>query len=300
LTGAEKSRYGFQSQEEDDELKGDGNSLNFEYRMHDPRLGRFFAIDPLTRDYPWNSPYAFSENVLINAIELEGLEQIWTFVYNPETGSFPKKPTSKEVDNRLTKNINVYIYAYPNGGVKSATVKSWDKKVEFKTQGSPIEMIQQRLYSHSQSASISADKTNYDSWDGKGPLPAFEISLALPSITYHGVKVEGGITLRENGYDGSPLFVQSISGSLTTDYSNKPEIGNPSVTFDTYVQQGDDSKPDVSLNVEGQYSFYKVAVSTNTNGEKKVAVGVTLPTKRVSGSVSIDVKIYESEKIMGR
>jgi RHS repeat-associated protein len=67
-------RYGFQGQEKDDELKGEGNSLNYEYRMHDPRVGRFFAIDPLFRSYPWNSPYAFSENRVIDMIELEGLE----------------------------------------------------------------------------------------------------------------------------------------------------------------------------------------------------------------------------------
>ena len=42
--------------------------------MHDPRLGRFLSIDPLAPDYPWNSPYAFSENRVIDAIELEGLE----------------------------------------------------------------------------------------------------------------------------------------------------------------------------------------------------------------------------------
>jgi hypothetical protein len=37
-------------------------------------VGRFFAIDPLFREYPWNSPYAFSENRVIDAVELEGLE----------------------------------------------------------------------------------------------------------------------------------------------------------------------------------------------------------------------------------
>jgi RHS repeat-associated protein len=67
--------YTFQGQESDDEIKGDGNSVNYKYRMHDPRLGRFFAIDPLAKEYPWNSPYAFSENVVINAVELEGLEK---------------------------------------------------------------------------------------------------------------------------------------------------------------------------------------------------------------------------------
>ncbi len=67
-------RYGFQGQEKDDEIKGEGNSVNYKYRMHDPRIGRFFAVDPLAGTYPWNSPYAFSENVVINAIEFEGLE----------------------------------------------------------------------------------------------------------------------------------------------------------------------------------------------------------------------------------
>ena len=69
-------RYGFQGQEMDDEIKGEGNSLNYTFRMHDPRVGRFFAIDPLDKDYPWNSPYAFSENVVIHAVELEGLEKL--------------------------------------------------------------------------------------------------------------------------------------------------------------------------------------------------------------------------------
>jgi RHS repeat-associated protein len=69
-------RYGFNGMEKDDEIKGDGNSLNYEFRMHDPRIGRFFAVDPLAAKYPHNSPYAFSENRIIDAIELEGLECI--------------------------------------------------------------------------------------------------------------------------------------------------------------------------------------------------------------------------------
>jgi RHS repeat-associated protein len=73
-------RYGFQNQEKDDELKGAGNSVNYKYRMHDPRVGRFFAVDPLAKSYPWNSVYAFSENVVINSYELEGLEKV--HVYN--------------------------------------------------------------------------------------------------------------------------------------------------------------------------------------------------------------------------
>lgn len=72
--GGEDYRYGFQGQEMDDEVKGEGNSVNYKYRMHDPRVGRFFAVDPLTHKYPFYSPYVFSGNQLIHMIELEGLE----------------------------------------------------------------------------------------------------------------------------------------------------------------------------------------------------------------------------------
>ena len=69
-------RYGFQGQEMDNEVKGDGNSVNYKYRMHDPRVGRFFAVDPLFRKYPHYTPYSFSGNQLIHMIELEGLEPV--------------------------------------------------------------------------------------------------------------------------------------------------------------------------------------------------------------------------------
>ncbi|MET3046483.1 AHH domain-containing protein [Flavobacterium covae] len=65
----------FQGQEKDDELKGEGNSLNYTFRMHDPRVGRFFATDPLTKKYPWYSPYQFAGNKVIKYVELEGLEE---------------------------------------------------------------------------------------------------------------------------------------------------------------------------------------------------------------------------------
>jgi len=68
-------RYGFQGQEKDDEINGaTGTSYAFEYRIHDPRIGRFLSLDPLAAEYPHNSPYAFSENRVIDGIDLEGLE----------------------------------------------------------------------------------------------------------------------------------------------------------------------------------------------------------------------------------
>ena len=42
--------------------------------MHDPRVGRFFTVDPLYRDFPYWSPYVFSGNQVMHTVELEGLE----------------------------------------------------------------------------------------------------------------------------------------------------------------------------------------------------------------------------------
>ena len=72
-------RFGFQAQEKDKEVYGNGNVVSFKYRFNDTRIGRFLSVDPLTKDYPWNSTYAFSENIVINAIELEGLEKVYIF-----------------------------------------------------------------------------------------------------------------------------------------------------------------------------------------------------------------------------
>lgn len=52
------------------------NVLQFKFRIHDPAIGRFWQIDPLAEEYVYNSTYAFSENRVIDAWELEGLEKV--------------------------------------------------------------------------------------------------------------------------------------------------------------------------------------------------------------------------------
>ncbi|WP_116524852.1 RHS repeat domain-containing protein, partial [Seonamhaeicola aphaedonensis] len=49
-------RYGFQGQEKDDEVKGEGKSYTTNFRQYDPRIGRWFTIDPVAK--AWESPYA--------------------------------------------------------------------------------------------------------------------------------------------------------------------------------------------------------------------------------------------------
>jgi RHS repeat-associated protein len=76
----ENKRNKFQGQELTNEL--DVNIYEFKWRSHDPQIGRFWQIDPLSDKYRYNSTYAFSENKVVAHRELEGLES-WP-VNNPD------------------------------------------------------------------------------------------------------------------------------------------------------------------------------------------------------------------------
>lgn len=65
-------KYGFQGQEKDDELKGEGNSYDFGARMFDPRIARFIAVDPKWREFQFQSTYAYALNNPIRFIDEYG------------------------------------------------------------------------------------------------------------------------------------------------------------------------------------------------------------------------------------
>ena len=89
-------KYGFQGQEVDNEIKGEGNSVNYKYRMHDPRIMRFFAVDPLAASYPYYTPYSFSANQVIHSVELEGLETQEDLNYFQELWNSPEYSTKNQ------------------------------------------------------------------------------------------------------------------------------------------------------------------------------------------------------------
>jgi RHS repeat-associated protein len=72
FTSAEKYRYSFEDQEKDKEFWG--GAVSYKYRVEDPRLGRFFSVDPLAPSYPEESPYHFAGNNPVYNIDVEGLE----------------------------------------------------------------------------------------------------------------------------------------------------------------------------------------------------------------------------------
>jgi len=92
-------------------------------------------IDPLAEDYVYNSPYNFSENRVIDGIELEGLE--WT------------DADGKEIAKEKLKDVKIYLFyekgatADPQsgvrageGGFKEQTIEQYNHYTEKYGEGS--------------------------------------------------------------------------------------------------------------------------------------------------------------------
>ncbi len=93
-------RYGFNGKENDNDVKGvEGSQQDYGMRIYDPRLGRFLSVDPLTKEYPWYTPYQFAGNKPINSIDLDGAEELKVF---------------DKRENFVTLNINKVIVVHPS------------------------------------------------------------------------------------------------------------------------------------------------------------------------------------------
>ncbi|MEL1244926.1 RHS repeat-associated core domain-containing protein [Flavobacterium sp. DGU11] len=89
---ADNYRYGFNGKEKDDEWKGNGMQYDYGFRIYDPRIGRFLSTDPLSKSYPWYTPYQFSGNSPIANMDLDGLEEYYYLAsWNKKSGKIEFK-----------------------------------------------------------------------------------------------------------------------------------------------------------------------------------------------------------------
>ena len=112
----------------------------------------FFATDPLEKKYPWNSPYAFSENRVIDGVELEGLE---VTLVHPKLNSFKFKAMirvsnmttlGKDFQKRFLSQNKVDLLYFPieSGMADGVTFYAKDM-ADFKTQKKDNEYYFQHL-----------------------------------------------------------------------------------------------------------------------------------------------------------
>lgn len=149
----------------DNEIKGEGNSLNYTFRMHDPRVGRFFARDPLYKDFPHNSPYAFSENRVIDGGELEGLEfEVKTY----QDPSSKKYSTQVIYDEKI--KLGIIKQSYNNidannfGGYSSYKMIELNQEVPLRKPGTGSVNVGSFMSNkkYSSSSELLLDVTNSD------------------------------------------------------------------------------------------------------------------------------------------
>ncbi|MBX3255761.1 MAG: RHS repeat-associated core domain-containing protein [Chitinophagaceae bacterium] len=95
----QKYRYGFNGKESDSEVNGPYNELDYGMRIYEPRLGRFLSVDPLTKSFPWNSPYSYAEGDPINYIDLDGLER------TEERAVATPTPTKPKIDIKVDRDL---------------------------------------------------------------------------------------------------------------------------------------------------------------------------------------------------
>jgi len=111
----ENYKFGFNGKEKDDEVKGNGNWQNYGMRLYDPRLGKFLSVDPLFKNYPYNSVYDFAENDVIRCVDLDGKERYIQTVYVREDGTQLSSPLLELADaGDLGEGILTVIYNSKN------------------------------------------------------------------------------------------------------------------------------------------------------------------------------------------
>jgi RHS repeat-associated protein len=118
----EKYRWGFNGKETDNET----NWQDYGFRIYYPGLAKFLSVDPLTKGYPWYTPYQFAGNSPILFVDIDGLEpakvkqttkciiivvQGWAGGFNTTAGNPPKNNT------QALNNAKTNPAAAPDGGL---------------------------------------------------------------------------------------------------------------------------------------------------------------------------------------
>ena len=138
-TFGSKTRYQFDGKEFDEETETEDYGM----RTLDEDLGIFLTVDPLFKNFAWNSTYAFAENDVIRSIDLDGMEKvIYTFAYTNNKWSVTKLELTKAGplgNGALVKFGSKYFYGneMPEGTSGEDYTKSYEDKslVGYKIEG---------------------------------------------------------------------------------------------------------------------------------------------------------------------
>jgi RHS repeat-associated protein len=129
-------RYGFNGMEKDDEIKGNENSYTTHFRQYDPRLGRWLSIDPLSKDFPWQSPYVAFDNNPLNKIDPDGAASHGPKSYVRRGEQAPSKDASYvqyhyfQVEDQNVKGGYKYLKTWTYHNVEKSIVTATNRRAK--------------------------------------------------------------------------------------------------------------------------------------------------------------------------
>jgi hypothetical protein len=230
-----KYRYGFNTQEKDDEVASDNNSYTAEFWQYDGRLGRRFNLDP--RPNPSMSTYACLRNNPILFVDIFGDTANW------------KDGNGNNINAERMKGIKAFILYDPNNfnnqamsayndyvklyGKENVALAAINTETEFSDNwgamgGNSIQVVD--LYFHGNAQNIMINYTNgeYLTTSGNGSssnsaTPATDISK-LP-------KPKGNIS-------NATLNIHTChANSSITDKTNKNGVANANLNVvDAFIK----------------------------------------------------------------
>lgn len=106
-TRTKRYRFGFNGKENDNEVKGTGNQLDFGARIYDPRIGRFLSIDPYSNRFVFQTPYLFASNNPLLNIDQDGNYSVAVH-YRVTYNTLIKLGYSKSVADNIAHHASVY------------------------------------------------------------------------------------------------------------------------------------------------------------------------------------------------
>ncbi|NVK64868.1 MAG: hypothetical protein HWE22_09785, partial [Flavobacteriales bacterium] len=113
--------YSFQGQEHDDEVKGKGNSISYQARIYDPRIGRWLSVDPYSSAHKGYSPYNFALNSPLVLVDPTGGIVVFPKGIGSKKRRFFKRqikfrmkhdPEFREAHLSRVNSTDVYVYHF--------------------------------------------------------------------------------------------------------------------------------------------------------------------------------------------
>lgn len=232
--------------------------------MHDPRVGRFFAVDPLSDSYPWNSPYAFSENRVTNAVELEGLEAADNV---EQSASVNQKDEEPDKGNwSFSPDLNPLNMDLP--------VMNFSSEFSF----------------NNQSTGIDGNFDSYSSWENYTPKYAFMDHAGKWGMDFEhtsGLIIYGGVLhdkrQRSPNVDGEVFRYGGGGTSITgmVGFQKKYSLNEGSRSFNIKAKAG------------GFSSFNNISVDLNTSEAQYSSFENSKRSPSGGGFVAMAVLTYE-------